>query len=154
MNLQKILVAPGSLNTPAKRLPTDHWAKILKLINQKVPNLSFKIIGTSAESEICENLYSKLETLRCENLCGKTSLVELSEELKAAKCLLCNDSGAMHLANFLGVPVVAIFGKTNPKITGPVFQSKVAIIVQSEANSLFSSEYSKIVNYVVNLSSG
>ena len=56
----------------------------------------------------------KVETLRCENLCGKTSLVELSEELKAAKCLLCNDSGAMHLANFLGTPIFAIFGATSP----------------------------------------
>ncbi|MDC0369603.1 hypothetical protein OAN13_07890 [Opitutales bacterium] len=133
---KKILVAPGSLNTPAKRLPTDHWAKILKLINQKVPNLSFKIIGTSAESEICENLYSKLETLRCENLCGKTSLVELSEELKAAKCLLCNDSGAMHLANFLGTPIFAIFGATSPDKTGPVFTGSTVKIFISNQNQL------------------
>jgi len=124
---KKILVAPGSLNTPAKRLPTDHWAKILKLINQKVPNLSFKIIGTSAESEICENLYSKLETLRCENLCGKTSLVQLSNELKDAKCLFCNDSGAMHLANALGVPVFAVFSSTLPEKTGPIFNSLMKI---------------------------
>jgi len=133
---KKILVAPGSLNTPAKRLPTDHWARILKLIDQKVPNLSFKIIGTSTESEICENLYSKLETLRCENLCGKTSLVELSEELKAAKCLLCNDSGAMHLANFLGTPIFAIFGATSPDKTGPVFTGSPVKIFISNQNQL------------------
>jgi len=132
----EILVAPGSLNTPAKRLPTDHWAKILKLINQKVPNLSFKIIGTSAESEICENLYSKLETLRCENLCGKTSLDQLSKELKAAKCLLCNDSGAMHLANFLGTPIFAIFGATSPDKTGPVFTGSPVKIFISNQNQL------------------
>ena len=132
----EILVAPGSLNTPAKRLPTDHWAKILKLINQKVPNLSFKIIGTSAESEICDDLYLKVQNLRCENICGKTSLVELSEELKAAKCLLCNDSGAMHLANFLGTPIFAIFGATSPDKTGPVFTGSPVKIFISNQNQL------------------
>ncbi|MDG1173699.1 MAG: glycosyltransferase family 9 protein, partial [Opitutales bacterium] len=132
----KILVAPGSLNTPAKRLPTEYWAKILNLIDQKIPDLSFIIIGTSAESEICENLYLKVQTLRCENLCGKTSLVELNKELKAAKCLFCNDSGAMHLANFLGTPIFGIFGATSPEKTGPVFTGSPVKIFISNQNQL------------------
>ena len=132
----KILVAPGSLNTPAKRLPTEQWAKILKFIDQKVPNLPFKIIGTLAESKICENLYSKVKTLRCENLCGKTSLLELSQELKHSKCLLCNDSGAMHLANFLGTPIFAIFGATSPEKTGPVFTGSPVEIFMFRQNQL------------------
>jgi ADP-heptose:LPS heptosyltransferase len=131
-----ILVAPGSLNTPAKRLPTEHWAKILKLIDQNISGISFKIIGTSAESEICDDLYLKVETLRCENICGKTSLVELSKELKAAKCLFCNDSGAMHLANFLGTAIFAIFGATSADKTGPVFTCSPVKIFMSNQNQL------------------
>jgi len=47
--------------------------------------------------------------------------------LKHSKCLLCNDSGAMHLANILGTPIFAIFGPTSPEKTGPVFKSPVKI---------------------------
>jgi ADP-heptose:LPS heptosyltransferase/lauroyl/myristoyl acyltransferase len=133
---RKILVAPGSLNTPAKRLPTEHWAKIVKLVGQKLPNMTFKIIGTSAESEICDDLYSKVKTLRCENLCGKTGLLELSQELKRSKCLLCNDSGAMHLANFLGTPIFAIFCVTSAEKTGPVFSGSPEEIFMFSQNQL------------------
>ena len=39
--------------------------------------------------------------------------------LSRCKLLVCNDSGPMHLANLLAVPVVAIFGSTNPVWFGP-----------------------------------
>ena len=122
-----ILVAPGSLNSPEKRLPVKYWAKMLNLIHNKSPELSFKIIGTSSEDEICNHLYSKVSIHPVENLCGKTNLIELYEILKSSKCLLCNDSGAMHLANALRVPVFAVFSSTSPEKTGPVFNSPLKI---------------------------
>ncbi len=39
--------------------------------------------------------------------------------LSRCRLLICNDSGPMHLANLLGVPVVAVFGSTNPVWFGP-----------------------------------
>ena len=58
-------------------------------------------------------------TGKAENLCGKTTLPELITELKRSTLLLTNDTGTMHLADLLGVPVVAIFGSTEPALTGP-----------------------------------
>ena len=55
-----------------------------------------------------------------ENLCGKTTLPELIAKLKECTLLLTNDTGTMHLADLLGIPVVAIFGSTEPSLTGPV----------------------------------
>lgn len=57
---------------------------------------------------------------RAENLCGQTNLGELSWILKHSKIVCCNDSGGMHLATAMGVPVVAIFGMTDPQKTGPL----------------------------------
>ena len=57
---------------------------------------------------------------RCANLIGKTSLGELIERLRACRLLLTNDTGTMHLAAFLGVPTVALFGSTEPALTGPL----------------------------------
>ena len=106
-----VLIAPGSLNSPEKRLPLKYWVKLVQVIQQTIPNLTFKIIGTRMESIICNELADNLKSAGIDsiNLCGKTNLLELSETLKSSKCLLCNDSGAMHLANALGLPVFAVF---------------------------------------------
>ena len=41
---------------------------------------------------------------------------------------MTNDTGGMHLANALGVPLVALFGPTNPLRTGPVFAAPSRIL--------------------------
>lgn len=46
------------------------------------------------------------------NLAGKLSLAELAAYFQRLACLVCNDSGPMHLAWTQGVPVTAIFGPT------------------------------------------
>ena len=55
----------------------------------------------------------------CENLIGQTTLAELIAHLRECRLLLTNDTGTMHLAAHLGVPVVAVFGSTEPALTGP-----------------------------------
>ena len=54
------------------------------------------------------------------DLVGKTTLAELIASLRECDLLLTNDTGTMHLAAHLGVPVVALFGSTEPALTGPL----------------------------------
>jgi ADP-heptose:LPS heptosyltransferase len=54
------------------------------------------------------------------DLVGKTTLAELIKELQTCDLLLTNDTGTMHLAAHLGIPVVALFGSTEPSLTGPL----------------------------------
>jgi len=53
------------------------------------------------------------------NLTGNTSLVSLPALIKRACWVICNDSGPLHLAAALGVPVLGIFGPTDPQLFGP-----------------------------------
>lgn len=53
------------------------------------------------------------------NLVGQTSLRELAALLAIAELVICHDSGPMHIAAALGKPIVALFGPTNPRRTGP-----------------------------------
>lgn len=53
------------------------------------------------------------------NLAGQTSLKSLAAILKRGDCLITNDSGPMHLAVAVGLPVIALFGPSNPLRTGP-----------------------------------
>jgi heptosyltransferase-2 len=54
------------------------------------------------------------------NLVGRTDLAQLSGVLALGAAFVSNDSGAMHLAAALGVPVVALFGPTDERATSPV----------------------------------
>lgn len=56
---------------------------------------------------------------RALDLGGKTDLNGLMNVIKNARLLISNDTGPMHMAVALGVPVVAIFGPANPARTGP-----------------------------------
>jgi ADP-heptose:LPS heptosyltransferase len=62
---------------------------------------------------------------------GKTSLSAMIELLRESSLMLTNDSGPMHIAAAMELPTVALFGPTDPTLTGPygdhhqVFQSEV-----------------------------
>ena len=54
------------------------------------------------------------------DLCGQTTLAQLAGVMAAARAVVSNDSGAMHLAAAVGARVVAIFGATNEHRTSPL----------------------------------
>jgi heptosyltransferase-2 len=53
------------------------------------------------------------------NFAGRTTLAEFIDLAAACRVYLTNDSGPMHIASALGVPIVAVFGATNDLTTGP-----------------------------------
>jgi len=130
-----ICLAPGSSNTPEKRWPTENWIKLLKELNQNFTMLRFKLIGTSTDTTICAEISNAVNSSKVENLSGKTDLVELCKLLTRSKCLVCNDSGAMHLANLLGTRIVAIFNATIPEITGPLFNAPKILVSRNSCAS-------------------
>ena len=56
------------------------------------------------------------------NLAGQTSLVEMGGWFSRMNLAIVNDSGPLHLATALGIPVVTMFGPTDPRRTGPYGQ--------------------------------
>jgi heptosyltransferase I len=53
------------------------------------------------------------------SLAGRTTLRELIEVIRRSRCLISNDTGPMHIAAGLNIPVFALFGPTSPDRTGP-----------------------------------
>jgi heptosyltransferase-2 len=70
--------------------------------------------GTPLVNQICAGLSDRVV-----NLAGKTSLRELMALINACSVFLTNDSGPMHIASALGIPLVALFGSTSDVKTGP-----------------------------------
>ncbi len=113
----------GSENNPAKRWPVSHWRALIELL----PAERFVLFGTANDTPIT-NAVAAGYGERVENLAGRTTLPEYCARLRACRLLVTNDTGGMHLANALGVPLIALFGPTNPIRTGPVFSAPVTIL--------------------------
>lgn len=122
-----ICLAPGSSNSPEKRWPIENWVLLLSYLSKNLVDYKFKLIGTSKDSRICQTIASALPNENLFDHSGRTNLVQLCEVFQESSAIICNDSGAMHLANCLGLPVVAIFGPTSPSITGPIYDATTSI---------------------------
>lgn len=114
----------GSENHPAKRWPAAHWSALI----QRFPEVAFVLFGTPADRIITDTIAAACPGAKVENLAGRTTLKEFGARLRACTVLVSNDTGGMHLANALGIPVIALFGPTNPVRTAPVFSSAVEIL--------------------------
>jgi heptosyltransferase-2 len=115
----------GSENLPAKRWPVAHWRKLVTAF----PNETFVLFGTAADAAVTGEIARGFEPGRVRDLAGKTTLPDFAACLAACRLLVSNDTGGLHLANALGVPVVGLFGPTNPVRTGPVFDAPRTILM-------------------------
>lgn len=113
----------GSENMPRKRWPAAHWRALIAAL----PEARFRLFGTAADQPLAARL-ARGHADRVENLAGRTTLPEFAASLRECRLLVTNDTGGMHLANALGVPVLALFGPTNPIRTGPVFAAPVTVL--------------------------
>ena len=117
----------GSENSPEKRWPIEHWRKLIAALSLEFPYVSFVLFGTANDRPITDAILAGLDA-PVENLAGQTNLRAYIDRLLQCTILVGNDTGGMHLGNALGVPVVALFGPTNPVRTGPVFSAPRRIL--------------------------
>lgn len=122
--LAPIGLIPGSENNPAKRWPVEYWRALIDAL----PTERFIIFGTTNDKPIAAAIVAGHAAGRVENLVGLTDLPAFAAHLSDCRLLVTNDTGGMHLANALGVPLVALFGPTNPLRTGPVFAAAFKIL--------------------------
>jgi ADP-heptose:LPS heptosyltransferase len=119
-----IALIPGSENSPEKRWPIAHWRSLI----ESFPGEIFRLFGTANDVGITNAVAAGFDSNRVQNLAGKTDLVAFARALRGSRVLVTNDTGGMHLANALGVPLLALFGPTNPVRTGPVFAGRARIL--------------------------
>jgi heptosyltransferase-2 len=118
---------PGSENNPEKRWPVPGWREVIAAL----PAQNFLLLGTAQDRPITAAIAAGHDPERVTDLAGKTDLTQYISRLRSCRLVITNDTGGMHLANALGVPVLALFGPTNPIRTGPVFSAPVTIVQPS-----------------------
>lgn len=79
--------------------------------------------GGPADVAVCAEIEASVNTdgtgPRAISMAGRTRLVEMGSWLASMDLVIGNDSGPIHMAVAVGVPVVAVFGPTDPRRTGP-----------------------------------
>jgi heptosyltransferase II len=128
-------VCPGAEFGPAKRWPTERFRQTMELVSRKVA-CSWVILGTDRDRGLASEILRGFEG-KAEDLTGETSLEELIEQIRRLRVLLTNDTGTMHLADCLGIPLVAIFGSTEPRLTGPRSPKSTVLRHQVECSPCF-----------------
>jgi lipopolysaccharide heptosyltransferase II len=114
----KIGLCPGAEYGPAKRWLPKRFADAAEKISAQ-SSVQWILFGTPRDATAGDQIAAALGD-HCVNRIGETTLDQLIDELRECHLLLTNDTGTMHLAALLGVPVVAIFGSTEPRLTGPL----------------------------------
>ncbi|HEY0369096.1 MAG TPA: lipopolysaccharide heptosyltransferase II [Chthoniobacterales bacterium] len=131
----KLALCPGAEYGPAKRWLPERFAEVAAQIAAEQP-VKWILFGTAADSEVGAQIAAQLAD-QCQNRIGLTSVDDLINELRECRLLLTNDTGTMHLATLLGVPVVAVFGSTEHRLTGPLGGAHTVIRHHVECSPCF-----------------
>jgi heptosyltransferase-2 len=125
-----VVFAPGAEYGPAKRWPAAHFSALA--LSLDVPVV---LLGSGKEAALCEEIAAPVNALqagRCLNFAGKTTLVQALCAIAAARHLVSNDSGLMHVAAAFGVPQVAIFGSSSPLHTPPLSERAAVLWLKND----------------------
>ena len=119
-------ICPGASYGPAKMWGVKNFRSLVGKITEN-KNVKVLIFGSKKEEELGEIIQEDIEDTF--NLCGKTTTRELMALVKRCNVFVTNDTGPMHVASALNIPVVAIFGPTNTRRTSPLGPS---VIIQKD----------------------
>jgi lipopolysaccharide heptosyltransferase II len=115
-----IVIQPGA-RWVNKRWPVENYAALIRMLASARPEFHFAIMGSQEDKGAGEALLQAAPD-RCLDLTGKVSLPEMVEWIRLSDLMISNDTGPMHVAAALGKMVVAVFGPTEPRRTGPYGQ--------------------------------
>ena len=118
--------APGAAYGQAKRWPPDRVAQVIAALTRQ--GVVAVLVGARADRPTARAIESTLPPgTRVVDLVGRTSLRELVGVVARCAAFVSNDSGAMHVAAALGVPLTAIFGPTDERATAPAGRADIIL---------------------------
>lgn len=98
---------PGSKHY-TKMWPKDYFIELGKLVIER--GYQIALFGGKDDKKTCSEIESQISN--CINLCNDNDILQTAADMKMCRAVVCNDSGLMHTACALGIPVLAIFGST------------------------------------------
>ena len=117
-NVPRIAIGAAASYGSAKCWPPERFADFVNRYRRHTDS-DVILFGTAAEQQVAAAIAAGI-TGSAIHLVGKTTIADLPALLSRCHLFVGNDSGAMHVAAAVGLPVVAIFGPTDPYGTAPI----------------------------------
>ena len=127
-----VALCPGAEYGPAKRWPVECFAQLAARCH--AAGAAVWVFGTAADRAAAERIRAVAPAI---DLTGRTRLTDAVDLLSVASAAVVNDSGLMHVAAALGVPLVALFGSSSPDFTPPLSASATILARDLECRPCF-----------------
>jgi heptosyltransferase-2 len=114
----RVAIGPGASYGSAKCWLPARFAELANWL-QVQADADIILFGTTSEANVSKAISEEMRRSPI-NLTGRTTIADLPALLSQCHLFVGNDSGAMHVAAAVGLPVVAVFGPTDPHGTAPV----------------------------------
>ncbi len=129
-----VALLPGAEYGPAKQWPIAYWAELAQKLQQA--GEAVWILGSQKDHANAEQIV-ELAGDGVVNLCGRTELVDAVDLLSVCRAAVSNDSGLMHVAAAVGIPVVGIYGSSTPDYTPPLSERAAVVYHRLECSPCF-----------------
>lgn len=135
-NTTLIGINPGAAYGSAKCWLPERFKEVAKRLINENPNYVILFFGDLSHKDLINSICAPLPS-RAINLAGQTDLRSLTALISICSAFLTNDSGPMHIADSLGIPLVALFGSTDPVVTGPYRQNNQVLQKKESCSPCF-----------------
>jgi heptosyltransferase-2 len=125
-NKQMVCVSPATAYGSAKEWLPERFAELINRLDISRSHLQYLFFGSSAERDGIGRIAGQCQG-KAYNLAGELSLKQAVTVISRCSLFIGNDSGLMHVASALGIPLVILFGPTEPELTAPR-SGKVAVL--------------------------
>jgi len=125
----RMVALHAGANWLLKRWPSRRFAELADALSERY-GAHVLFIGGEGDLPLIESILRRTRS-RPLVAAGRTTFRQMGALLKRTRLLISNDSGPLHMGMAVGVPVVALFGPTDPKLTGPVNGAKAVTLFGS-----------------------
>lgn len=137
-----ILISIGA-SKPPNRWPPHHFADLAHRCVDRF-GLPVLLCGSPGDRELAMGTLEGIDRVeKIHDLVGRTSLLNLIALLRRARLFVGCDTGPMHLAASVGVPVLALFGPADPRRTGP--WGKAHRVIQEDSHEMDSISVARVL---------
>jgi len=129
-----VALLPGAEYGPAKQWPIEYWAELAKRL--LAAGRPVWVLGSQKDRANAARIV-ELTGDGVRNLCGETQLVDAVDLISSCSAAVSNDSGLMHVAAAVGIPLLGIYGSSTPDYTPPLSDRAVVLYRGLECSPCF-----------------
>lgn len=141
-----LIVINPSASDPGRQWPAERFAKIIEILHSK--NIGPIAVIGAKNSEAAKRLLGMVGS-KALDLTGQTSMAQLIAVLRKSRMLISNDTGPVHIAAALKIPVVSIFTRDEPGINPERWRplGETVRVVVTPSKGLISNYKAKVIDY-------